>query len=417
MGVDVVGRAEIAVPQPLLNLLERHVAGQQEAGAGVAQVVEADAAQAVSLQHEAEIARQIFRLHPAAHLVDADVAFVAADVGIPAKPPVFRLLCLEPGQQLANGRGQGQRAPAGLGLGGVPRDDGVLSVHVAAGHRVLNGEGALRKVDGVPLQPEYLAAAQAVEGGQLHRGLDEQPVHGSEQPVDFGPVVEARLKAVLAGPVHFVRGIDRDEVGPHGILERTVQQRVVVNDRVGLHPLHLRGVEVLNLPGGEALERHALLLEPGQNRGAKHPFIGAVGGDGDSAPGDLQPPLQVVRKQLVRGRGGVHCGNLEGLALFRKEGFGLLFVAFHGVTRGNPFGLAFAICVLVTENGIEVAVLLLQVSCDHVVLLLAAQENHPPLACQKDSTFEGGKQYPKAFIPRIPLPARRFPAARLRRSA
>ena len=50
----------------------------------VAQVVEADAAQAVSLQHEAEVARQVFRLHPAAHLVDADVAFVAADVRIPA---------------------------------------------------------------------------------------------------------------------------------------------------------------------------------------------------------------------------------------------------------------------------------------------------------------------------------------------
>ena len=29
VGVDVGGRAEIAVPQPFLNLLERHVAGQQ----------------------------------------------------------------------------------------------------------------------------------------------------------------------------------------------------------------------------------------------------------------------------------------------------------------------------------------------------------------------------------------------------
>ena len=35
MGIDVGGRGKIAVPQPLLNLLERHVAGQQEAGAGV----------------------------------------------------------------------------------------------------------------------------------------------------------------------------------------------------------------------------------------------------------------------------------------------------------------------------------------------------------------------------------------------
>ena len=46
--------------------------------------MKADVSQAVSLQHEAEVARQVFRLHPAAHLVDADVAFVAADVRIPA---------------------------------------------------------------------------------------------------------------------------------------------------------------------------------------------------------------------------------------------------------------------------------------------------------------------------------------------
>ena len=35
MRVDVRRRAEIAVPQPLLNLLERHVICQQEAGAAV----------------------------------------------------------------------------------------------------------------------------------------------------------------------------------------------------------------------------------------------------------------------------------------------------------------------------------------------------------------------------------------------
>ena len=35
MRVDVCRRAEIAVPQPLLNLLERHVVRQQETGAAV----------------------------------------------------------------------------------------------------------------------------------------------------------------------------------------------------------------------------------------------------------------------------------------------------------------------------------------------------------------------------------------------
>ena len=35
MGVDVGGRAEVAVPQPLLNLLHRDAVFQQQAGAAV----------------------------------------------------------------------------------------------------------------------------------------------------------------------------------------------------------------------------------------------------------------------------------------------------------------------------------------------------------------------------------------------
>ena len=104
---------------------------------------------------------------------------------------VFRLLCFEPGQQIANGRGQGQRAPARLGLGGVPRDDGVLSAHVAAGPRVLNGEGALLKVDGISLQLKLLVTVQAIKDGLLHKSLNEPPTHGGEHPVDFRPVKES----------------------------------------------------------------------------------------------------------------------------------------------------------------------------------------------------------------------------------
>ena len=39
MGVDVGGRAEVAVPQPLLNLLHGDAVFQQQAGAAVAQTV------------------------------------------------------------------------------------------------------------------------------------------------------------------------------------------------------------------------------------------------------------------------------------------------------------------------------------------------------------------------------------------
>ena len=52
--IDVRGRSEITVPQPLLNLLERDAMRQQERRAAVAQIVEADVPQTVLRQRAAE---------------------------------------------------------------------------------------------------------------------------------------------------------------------------------------------------------------------------------------------------------------------------------------------------------------------------------------------------------------------------
>ena len=50
MGVDVRRGGEVAMAQPLLNVLERHAVGQQQAGTAVTQIVKAHPAQAVALQ-------------------------------------------------------------------------------------------------------------------------------------------------------------------------------------------------------------------------------------------------------------------------------------------------------------------------------------------------------------------------------
>ena len=42
MGINIADGADIAVPQPLLNFLQAHAVGVKQAGAAVAQVVEAD---------------------------------------------------------------------------------------------------------------------------------------------------------------------------------------------------------------------------------------------------------------------------------------------------------------------------------------------------------------------------------------
>ena len=47
MGVDVGRGGDVAVTQPFLDLLHGHALFQQQAGAGVAQIVETDLPQAV----------------------------------------------------------------------------------------------------------------------------------------------------------------------------------------------------------------------------------------------------------------------------------------------------------------------------------------------------------------------------------
>ena len=69
MTVNIRRRADVAVTQPLLNVLEGNAVGQQQAGAAVTQIVKAHPAQAVVLQEFWECRGQIIGPHPLAQLV------------------------------------------------------------------------------------------------------------------------------------------------------------------------------------------------------------------------------------------------------------------------------------------------------------------------------------------------------------
>ena len=64
MGVDVRRGGEVAMAQPLLNVLEGNAVGQQQAGTAVTQIVKAHPAQAVVLQEFWECRGQIIGPHP-----------------------------------------------------------------------------------------------------------------------------------------------------------------------------------------------------------------------------------------------------------------------------------------------------------------------------------------------------------------
>ena len=69
VAVNIRRRADVAVTQPLLNVLEGNAVGQQQAGAAVTQIVKAHPAQAVVLQEFWECRGQIIGPHPLAQLV------------------------------------------------------------------------------------------------------------------------------------------------------------------------------------------------------------------------------------------------------------------------------------------------------------------------------------------------------------
>ena len=230
-----------------------------------------------------------------------------------------------------------------------------------------DGEGVLLKVDGVPAQAHHLAAAQAVEGRQLHGHLDECATHGGKQRCKLAFGVEARLIAALARPVHLVRRIHRDQVGLDGVPERPVDERVVMDHGVGLHALPLLDVERLDVNSGQPLERDALLAEPRVDGVAQQPAVRAVGGHGDGGPGNLQPALQVIREQLVSGwiDGHIRRRNHEVLPLLHQERLGALLVALDRQAGGKPLGLAPAVGIPVAQHRVVVALFLLKMSCDH----------------------------------------------------
>ena len=74
MAVDVRRGADVAVTQPFLNLLHGHVIGQQQRGAAMPEIVEADMPQAFHFQQLAEIAAQITGIENVPHHIHKHIA-------------------------------------------------------------------------------------------------------------------------------------------------------------------------------------------------------------------------------------------------------------------------------------------------------------------------------------------------------
>ena len=171
--IDVRRGRNIAVAEPFLNILQRHAVGVEQARAGMPQIVEAHMPEAVLLQKGLKLSGERIRCHQLSELVDIDILQIILAIAPAAEVTVGGLLQLQVLQKLLHLRHQRQRAKAGLGFGAVLLYNLPFAVYDHFRDRVADRDGLGVEIDGVPLQSNDLAAAQAVErchdDAELHR--------------------------------------------------------------------------------------------------------------------------------------------------------------------------------------------------------------------------------------------------------
>ena len=172
--------------------------------------------------------------------------------------------------------------------------------------------------------------------------------------MDFCAVVEAADKAFLLRALDLVGGIVGNHVHLDCVLECPMDDRVIVDDRVGIDALKLLGIEALNIRCRQSLQCDSPLLKVGCNGALNQRSIRGVCRQLDGALGDGQPALEEVRKEHLLlqciGLCNRDNGDYEALPLFQQKGLCALLVALYGQVSRKPRGFPFAVLVLVNSQ-------------------------------------------------------------------
>ena len=352
----------------------------------MSEVVESNLPQAVLLDDPGEMLGDVVRAQKPPHLIDADVVEVVRAVGAAEETAVRFLPLFLPPEQVFDRGQERQGADAGLGLEHVLALQDALAALRQLDDLVTDGDGLTLEVDRVPLEPQHLAAPQAVVGGDADRRFQRVALDHAEQPEHFLLRIVRRLIAVLARLVHAVGGIAVDDVLLHRVLERPVQHGVVVDDRVcRVAVVQDRLIEGLELRGRQRAEGHAQLAEVAVDAGVHHASVAVVGRRRDRGADHLEPRAHIVREEDF---GFVHLGGFrKQLAVFGErgvelslaarfvfddqvieQGFRLTLVAALRQPEGDPLGFALAVRLEV-ENGVVFSVFDLQVAGQHCLSL------------------------------------------------
>ena len=137
--------------------------------------------------------------------------------------------------------------------------------------------GVLLKVYSSPFQPYNLAAAQTIKGSQHNCHLNFTAAHSVEQCVHFVLAVKVPGKFVFLRAVYLVGRVHIDQVCFHCVFQGAVDNRMIVNDRIGLHTLQLFLIKCLDMNRFQVAQRNAEISKVRNDPAVRQFFVACVG--------------------------------------------------------------------------------------------------------------------------------------------
>ena len=185
----------------------------------VTQVMKADRTQTVFLQQLRELLGNVVGADDVPDLVHTQIAQIIPVVAFTAQAAVGFLLTFQHQQAVTDGRHKRQRPQAGLRFCTVCLYQNLFAVDGCLRNDVLDLQSVFLKVDRIPLQPQHLAAAQAVEGCQQNRDLQLGALCDLRQSMDLFGTVIAALERILLRTLDLICRIGGDQVDLDRILQ------------------------------------------------------------------------------------------------------------------------------------------------------------------------------------------------------
>ena len=150
----------------------------------------------------------------------------------------------------------------------------MLAIQIAGRDCMSNRERVISEVNRIPLQAEDFASPQSVKRTEHDNQFQLRALRSGKQLVHLVAVVEAADEAILLGTVDFIRWIGCNQIGLDGILERLVDDGMVVDDRVCVDALKLLRVKILDVLCFQGAERSWVFLEVRDDGASRQLAIG-----------------------------------------------------------------------------------------------------------------------------------------------